>query len=259
MTTKAPTSPHIRPYLDALESKLNGLPTDEHAELLGDLESHLEEILTDESDTTLAERIGTPDAYADEFAASIGLEDEPRPSRSLGEIITGSIRHISNHPATERAQRLWEEMRPAWWTLRGLAIGLFLTWNYLGPGNPDALWAMQFVAGALVLTLIGVSMRIGRNRNRDRTWSWLSIAVTVVGVLTAFALVANISARLDPNYEGGVHYPYGMLTEQDVRFMQENGLTPEQFFDGRYYMNLREGELDPPITTIPSEPGLIAP
>jgi len=249
MTTKAPTSPQIQPYLDVLETKLRNLSEDERVELLGDLESHLDEIPTDESDTTLAERIGTPDAYAEEFAASIGLEVTPLPAKSLTETISASLRRIGDHAATERAQRLWEEMRPAWWTIRGLAIGLFLSWNYLGPGNPDSLWVMQFFSGALVIILVGVSMRIGRNRGRNRTWRWLSISVSVLGVLAAFALVANISARMDPNYQGGGYYPYDLLTEQDVRFMQENGLTEQEFFDSRHFPDFRDGELYPPIIT----------
>ena len=100
------------------------------------------------------------------------------------------------------------------------------------------------------------SMRLGRNRDRNHTWRWLSIAVSVLGVLAAFALVANISARLDPNYEGGGHYPYGILTEEDVRFIQENGITPEEFFESRYYMP-REGEFTPSTTSLPSDPPAI--
>lgn len=200
MTTKAQTSSQIQPYLDVLEIKLGDLPEDERIELLSDLESHLEEIRAEESDAALVERIGDPATYADEFTASIGLEDTPIPSRSLSHAISDSLRRAKGHPATERARGISEEMRPAWWTLRGLAIGLFLSWNYLGPGDPDVLWVMQFVAGAFVILLIGASMRIGRNHDRSRRWRWLSIAVTIAGLLVGISLMANIAARMDPNF-----------------------------------------------------------
>lgn len=227
MTTKTQTSSQIQPYLDVVETKLRDLPEDERVELLSDLESHLEEILADESDTALTERIGAPDAYADEFAASIGLEGEPTSSRSLAQTISGSLRRAKDHPVTERARRLSEEMRPAWWTLRGLAIGLFLSWNYLGPGDPGLLWVMQFVAGAFVIFLIGVSMRIGRNSYRNSGWRRLSVAITIAGVIVGISFMANVAARMDSNYAGDGFYRHGLLTEQDARFITTTTLSPD--------------------------------
>jgi len=216
-TTELSTSPEILPYLERLEQRLVNLPDDERTDLLSDLESHLEEILSDESEAPLIDRIGTPNAYADEFAESIGLDDTGQPAPSMSEAVFAAIRDAIDHPMAERSRRLWSEMRPAWWTLRGLAIGLFVSWNYLGPGDPGTRWVFQLLAGVVVLAGIGVSMRIGRNRDRSRGWSWASHFVTIAGLLAGLALMANVSARMSASY-----YPY-TVTELDQQHLIEVG------------------------------------
>jgi len=265
MTTRERTSPQIQPYLDVLETRLGSLPTEERIELLGDLESHLEEILADEPDTPLSDRIGTPDRYADEFLGSVGIPGAPGTGRSAADVAADWIRRITGAKATSRARDLWEELRPAWWTIRGLAIGLLVAWNYLGPGDPGALWVMQIVAGVTLIGFIWVSMRLGHNRERSTAWKWLSITGTVIGLFAMFALSANISARLDPyTYESGQYpvfiqdsSPYGSLTEEDFRVMSETGMTPEEYFDSGYFQDLREDGFVPPVAEIPSDPPLI--
>jgi len=252
MMNKAPAMDQIQPYIEALETRLRNLPDEDRTDLMSDLESHLREIIVDESDTSLAERIGPPHVYVDELAASIGLDEDGPSTRSLAEAISDSLRRFSNHANAEKVRRLWTEMRPAWWTLRGFAIGLFLSWNYLGPGDPDLLWIMQFVSGALVIVLIGVSMRIGRNQDRSRNWKWVSVAVSIAGVLASISFIANISARMDPNYQGQNSFPYGLITQEDVEFMQHSGITPEEFFEQGFFYEQRWSQEDgmlPMITT----------
>ncbi|GMR02792.1 MAG: hypothetical protein BMS9Abin20_1141 [Acidimicrobiia bacterium] len=254
MTTRERTSPQIQPYLDVLESRLGDLPAEERSDLLGDLESHLEEILTDESADTLSDRIGTPDAYADEFVASTGIAGTSPTKRTLTETMSDSLRWIRSHPSADRARRCGEEMRPAWWTTRGLAIGLLLMWNYLWPGNPNFPWILVSWAVVMLPLIIWASMRVGRNHQRTPAWKWLSIAVTIAGVFAIFALAANVSARLDTNSHEYDSYPYGSQTEQDIQFMSEHGMSPEEYFEG-----LWQGEHGPPITYVPSAPPLATP
>jgi len=241
MTTEAPTSPQIQHYLDVLEARLTELPNDERIDLLGDLQSHLEEIRADEPETPLADRIGPPHAYAEEFAASIGLGATPATSRSPAEALADAFRRIGRHPATERGRRLWIEMRPAWWTIRGLIIGLFLAWNYLGPGDPRARWLAQILAGVLVLGLVGVSMRIGRNQSRSRAWKWLSSTVTIAGLFAGLLLMANISARTSAAYDQ--YDPYdshgSYRSEAELRYLIDDRTVP------------------PMSTTIPFDPRFI--
>ncbi len=266
MTTRERTSPQIRPYLDVLETRIGGLPSDERTELLNDLEDHLEEILSDEPDTPLSDRIGLPDGYATEFLASVGITGDSGRNGSLADIVADRIHRLGEWAATSNASELWEEMRPAWWTIRGLAIGLLLTWNYLWPGNPDFPWILIIAATVMLPVFVWASMRLGRNRKSSAGWKWVSIVVTVAGTIAIFALAANVSARLDPNtYESGqypVHmeedsYRYGSLTEQDFLFMTKAGMTPEEYFDSGYYQDVRESGFVPPLTTDPSEPPVI--
>ncbi|MEN8235193.1 MAG: hypothetical protein ABFR89_09760, partial [Actinomycetota bacterium] len=105
-TTGDTVAPEILPYLKELRRRLAGLPEEERLELLADLETHLEEVVSEETDGTLADRIGTPVAYADEFAASIGVDDVPEPSRSALEAFSVAVRSMGDHPAFERARRL---------------------------------------------------------------------------------------------------------------------------------------------------------
>ncbi|VAW06072.1 hypothetical protein MNBD_ACTINO01-1139 [hydrothermal vent metagenome] len=265
MTTRERTSPQIRPYLDVLETRIGDLSSDERTELLNDLEDHLEEILADNSSESLSDRIGSPDIYADEFVASIGIDASTSGDRSLIDAMSDAVRRAVQHVGSSKAGDIWEEMRPAWWTVRGLAIGLLLTWNYLWPGNPNFLWVLVVGATVLLPWFIWASMRVGSNRHRTAAWRWLSIAVTIAGVLAIFGLAANVSSRLDSyTYESGRYpiymqesYPYGSLTEQDFQFMSETGMTPEEYFDSGYFQNLRESGSVPPPTTDPSEPPVI--
>ncbi len=259
MTTRERTSPQIQPYLDMLETHLVELPTDERAELLSDLEGHLEEILADDSQDSLSDRIGTPAAYAEEFLASVGISGSTVHNRSLTARVSESLRRIGEHAATDRMRGVRDEMRPAWWTIRGLAIGLLLMWNYLWPGNPNFPWIL--VTGAVVMLpwVIWASMRVGRNRQRTSGWKWLSIAITIAGVFTVFALAANVSARLDPNTYGYGSHPYGSLTEQDIQYMLDNGINIEEYLGGGYFQDLQQREFGPPITYVPSAPPLATP
>ena len=185
-------SSEVRPYLETLERRLANLSQKERVVLLADLESHLEEVLTDESGAPLADRIGSPDAYADEFAASVGLSDTPKQSRSL----EGPGAELPSPPPIVRARSPWPEMRPAWWALMGTAIGLLLVWSVFRPDTPGFSPLLQLLAGLIVGGIVGLSMRIGRNGDRNRIWRALSYAVTIAGLIAGVSLAANVSARL---------------------------------------------------------------
>ncbi len=263
MTTRERTSPQIQPYLDVLKTRLGSLSADERTELLIDLEDHLEEIIADDSHEPLSERIGSPDAYAAEFLASVGIGNGTASARSLTDTISDVTRRIAQRVESSRAADIWKEMEPAWWTVRGLAIGLLLTWNYLWPGNPNFPWILITGAGVLLPSFVWASMRLGHNRTRTNAWRWVSIGVTVLGIFAVFALSTQISARLDPyTYGSGQHssseydfYPYGQLTDEDFQIMSTNGMGPEEYFDSGLFRSLRDGTYGPPVTFGPAPSG----
>ncbi len=214
-TAELTTSPEVLPYLKSLERRIGDLPKEERVDILGDLESHLEEILKDEAGTPLVDRIGTPGAYAEEFAASIGLEDVPEPSVPVSEAFSDALRRLSQHPIVMRACSIRTEMRPVWWTLRGAAIGLPMTWNwFFSESDGTSRWILRWVAAVIVLGIIGVSMRIGRNQDRSRGWKWLSSAATIAGIFAGLLLMTNVAAQMSNN----AYYPY-----EDQGYMIQNG------------------------------------
>ena len=64
-------SPEARAYLEAVRDRLAGLPAEEADELVADLEQHLAELIAEEPGP-LSNRLGSPQEYAAELAASAG-------------------------------------------------------------------------------------------------------------------------------------------------------------------------------------------
>ena len=204
-TTESKTSPEILPYLEQLKQRLAHLPEAERAELLHDLELHLEEIVTDESGTPLPSRIGAPDIYAKEFAESIGA-DAPKGHRSPLRALSNGVRRLTEMPVMRWLRGIWPEMRPAMWALRGAVLSLLLTWGWLFPG-PSPNVTRRVAAALLLVALVGASMRIGRNWSRSRNWRYLSHGLTVAGAIALVALTATISARTYVWYYDDYYYP----------------------------------------------------
>ena len=194
-TTESVAPSEIQPYLDHLEERVAHLPPEQQAELLDDLRSHLTEILSDDSGTSLADRIGAPESYVAELAASLGLDEAPSGPRAMRAVISA----LSDRLASLRRRDSWPEMRWALWTLRGTAIALFLTWYGLFPSDHNDWW-FRIPAFALIAALIWGSVRVGSLGSRSRYWKRLSWALTAGGLIAAVSLAANVSARMTPTY-----------------------------------------------------------
>jgi len=99
MTTQHETDAVAR-YAAAVRVAVADLGPEERAQLLGDLEAHLEEVAA-EGGGSLAERLGPPEAYAAELRAAYGA-------------------------APPRSSRRPVDARPRWRRRRTLAIGVVL-------------------------------------------------------------------------------------------------------------------------------------
>jgi hypothetical protein len=95
-------------YLAAVRSLIQHLPTGEREEILEDLAAQLHEE-TAEPGATLAERLGSPSAFAAEFVESLGVI----PPRVAGE---------PGRSQPSAARRWWTDARPTWWVLRPFVI-----------------------------------------------------------------------------------------------------------------------------------------
>ena len=76
MTTVATIE--IESYYDRVRAALAGLAPEMRDDLLEDLPDHLAEVLA-EGDGSLRDRLGEPEAYADELRAAAGVEADTVP------------------------------------------------------------------------------------------------------------------------------------------------------------------------------------
>jgi hypothetical protein len=115
-------------YASAVRAALADLPAEHREVLLEDLEDHLAEIAA-ESDGSLEERLGNPEAYAAELRAAYGIAEArpaaPSSSDILARVGTGLTR-LSRSRAWQEARRLNGELRPAWWLVRAYLLVIAL-------------------------------------------------------------------------------------------------------------------------------------
>jgi hypothetical protein len=149
MTESPDRSSEIAAYRLAVERHLSDLQAVERDELLADLESHLEEVASElEPGASLADRVGSPEAYARELRDAMAVEREGskvRLRRSLEQVfapVANRVRRVADRFAVssgaEDAGSLRRALKPGWWVLRGVLVAmLFAYW----------LSAMQIVVG----------------------------------------------------------------------------------------------------------------
>ncbi|MER6946384.1 hypothetical protein ABT294_20355 [Nonomuraea sp. NPDC000554] len=181
-------------YAQAVRDALAEHP--EREELLEDLDDHLAEIAA-ESDVPLEERLGPPEAYAEELVAAYGGRPSSRQRgrvrvrervRALHVLMLGSAPY-------SRLVAFLPELRPGWWVLRGyLLTMLVFSAVYNGRLVPENV--LEWVA---VGVGIWVSVWFG-SRARGRMLMPFVVAVNAVAALTligGFMGIAEDSERLD--------------------------------------------------------------
>ncbi len=174
MTSQSLTiDPAIAPYIECVEARLADLPETERADLAVDLAAHLGEVLSEGTADDLREAIGTPEEYANEFVSTIGVESDPHRRASLRAVVSGWMERLRGDSGSEGWVRRWlTEMTPAWWALRGLAIGLFVAWDLLQVGVQSSTGVDRLVGVSIVVAAVTASMYAGNRRNRGSWWRW---------------------------------------------------------------------------------------
>lgn len=202
MITTAPDSA-IAAYMDALAEHLADLPEAERDELMEDLAQHLQEVAA-EADGDLAEKLGTPQAYAEELRASAGIP--PRAEAPTGRWArlqaTAPLRALRALTAssTMRSLRAFlPELRPGWWVLRGyLIVGGLALYPFASISSENfpvpSVSGSRLVGAIAVALSIWASIRLGRAPRHGAT-RWLGIAATVLAVGLAWDAVANFGYR----------------------------------------------------------------
>ena len=115
----------VSAYVEAVRAALADLPAATRDELLEDLPEHLAEV-QDEDTGSLADRLGTPEAYAAELRATADLAAPDEPEDRYAEwrdTVLSRLRAadtwIGPSIGYERASEFFILLRPAWWVLRG--------------------------------------------------------------------------------------------------------------------------------------------
>ncbi|MEV4175623.1 hypothetical protein [Nonomuraea sp. NPDC049709] len=176
-------------YAQAVREALAGHP--EREELLEDLDDHLAEIAAD-SGLPLEDRLGPPEAYAEELAAAYGERPERGPRKRLDP--HAWARRVHNGLMGQGPYRSFvgflPELRPGWWVLRGYVLAMLLLSmtgeGQVAPENP-ADWAV-------VAAGVWVSVWFGRRRRRRP----VVLAAVAANVVASLALLAGLAQAESP-------------------------------------------------------------
>ncbi|AQZ68709.1 Proline-rich protein [[Actinomadura] parvosata subsp. kistnae] len=183
-------------YAQAVRDALADHP--EREELLEDLDDHLAEIAA-ESDLPLENRLGPPEAYAEELASAYGERPQSGGRRRTGprDRIRRVYAGLMGYGPYRSFARFLPELRPGWWVLRGYVLAMVLV---AFAGEP-ALVPMTPPAWLAVIAGIWASVWFGRsNERRGGRGSGrrlLGLAAVVVNAVAGFALFVGMVAAGD--------------------------------------------------------------
>ncbi|MFE9688795.1 HAAS signaling domain-containing protein [Micromonospora sp. NPDC005806] len=239
------TGQDISDYVDRVRAALADLPPAVRDELTEDLPEHLAEVAA-ETDGTLVDRLGEPEAYAAELRAAAGADGTAGPPsldrrlaaarhrvRARLSRLDARLGPILGYASAGEFLRL---LRPAWWVLRG-----YLAAALLGAmtGGGLTLLPRPFQSEVLGIVLLAAavlaSIALGRNADQLRRWPRrLNRLGTLVLVVFGLVLLVNLDERSQRQdfYEGvTVGNPYDSV--QDVFVYDEQGrlVTNARLFD----------------------------
>lgn len=206
----APIAPgaaqEARDYLADVDRELADLPAEERAALLEDLEAHLAALAEEGDDCPIVIRLGSPAAYAEELRAAAGLpvQGSVRPSPRRDEV-RRLLARVEAHPVTGEVRRLWAELRPAWWVLRGylliaLPCALADQWDFPVP----APLGSRVLGLLLVPAAIAGSVALGRRQLTPSATRLLTVGGSVLALLSFVVAVGGTSS---PSYDVGYATP----------------------------------------------------
>lgn len=231
------TGQEIADYVDRVRAALADLPPEARDELTEDLPEHLAEVAA-ETDGTLVDRLGEPEAYAAELRAAAGAEGNPGRATLNRRLTAGRARAAAQlhrldvqlgpllgHPSVSTFLR---PLRPAWWLLRGWLAALLVSAVL---GEPSGLLPRldgSVLAGLFLLAgAVLVSLWLGRRSAGFRGWPRRLLRLgTAALLLFAFAALVNVDQHASSDefrgYEGvRVDKRYDMI--QDVFVYDEQG------------------------------------
>ena len=209
------TRADVGSYVAAVRAELADLDADVVEELTGGLEADLSELAA-EADTPLADRIGSPVAYAAELRSAAGLEPSSRlaTARARSSRTWSRVRSEAGSATRSiRELRSWAPLReflivlaPAWWVLRAWVAYELLARPLLG--DPYSAVPSGAERWLLLIAMIVLSVQLGRERERPR---WLTRAVVLGNVAALIALPIAADGVADGPYAEYPEYEYASV------------------------------------------------
>ncbi|MCW3815402.1 hypothetical protein ONA91_13145 [Micromonospora sp. DR5-3] len=230
------TGQEIADYVDRVRAALADLPPAVRDELTEDLPEHLAEVAA-ETDGTLVDRLGTPEAYAAELRTAAGADGggQPSPGRRFAATrarIAAALRGLDTRLGPllgyATASAFLRPLRPAWWLVRGWLAALLVS---AALGEPSGLLPRlsgSVLAGLFLLagTLLA-SVWLGRHSVDLRGWPRRLLRLgTAALLLFALAALVNVDQHASSDefapYQGvSVGNPYDSI--EDVFVYDEEG------------------------------------
>src|SRR5713101_1117388 len=181
----------------SVRAELSDLPRDQAEVLLEDLEDHLQEIAA-EAGGPLAERLGSPQQYAQDLRAAYGAAQVNQ--RRLGPVLRdlqAARARVTESDWYRQVRAFLPELRPAWWVLRAYLLVLILTAAFspgydLGPiPNPGTKHGLAEIFATGVA--IWLSVRVGRrNRPLPQPARVLALSANVLIAFVALVVLGNM-------------------------------------------------------------------
>lgn len=206
------------PYIEAVRVRIAGLPQERRAELLDDLTHHLAELAA-EPDADLADHLGEPDDFAEEYLTSAGVDPSPRRSTDvMRTAVRDRMTGLANHPWVAAVLDFLPELRPAWWVVRAYvpvsaALAGYEMLPYPFPDRGDDGSMQRLLGTILALGAAAASVWLGRRATEGRHVR-LNRAATAAGVIAGVVAMAglnSIGVGGDVVYTGvseGAYEPY---------------------------------------------------
>ncbi len=212
----------VAAYLIAALEQINDLTGDAREELADSIESAVCEVAAEfEDDLELL--LGPPEQFAAELRAAAGFAP-PTPARGgLRRYLNATVPRPGVASITDMTgvafgwlQRLFPELLPAWWILRGYAIAVFLAW--LPPNEYRFEWllvipvphllshdSMLLSTLGLVAAVVG-SVQLGRKVHLG--WKrWAVLALNILAVATLLDAASTVQSGLATRHEPGYREP----------------------------------------------------
>ncbi|MEY2470370.1 MAG: hypothetical protein QOF21_3068 [Actinomycetota bacterium] len=154
-------------YIADVRGHLADLPDEERGELLEDVAAHVQEVANEHGVENLRERLGSPEAFADELRTSAGYAARETSRRA------GAVRRwraLLPDKMPERVAPVWEKLEPAWWLARGVFLALLvLTASDTGHGIVPRIGSSYFLGLIVLIVAAAASYRLGERRPATQT------------------------------------------------------------------------------------------